>query len=171
MSKVIRFAVMAALFAIMAGSLSGCNSGSSDSVATEEAAYEVQTFDYGENLQFSIHGEEIRYDSKAETDVFVLYITATVTGEEPWKVNTTANVNPYQGEEKLIYSSIKEPGGDYLANSLSAGDEEVQPGDSIELVYAWELIDESPVVVSFGGYSASFEPIEIEFDLSNTPKV
>lgn len=117
------------------------------------AKYEEQTFTLS-RWEVTITNDEVVFSESENCDVLNVYVTAKNTGEDAAAYSSTANVNPYQGEDRLDSGEL----GDY-----SQYQNEVEPGETIDVVYSWELIDDRDVIVNFGGYTVAVEDTDITF--------
>lgn len=159
MSKKLRISIsLLAIFVLVL--MAGCGGGGDSG----GAKYETQTFTLGEFWELTITNDEVVYDEEGECDNLVVYLTAKNISDEKRAFANTANINTYQGEDRnsLGLGDAKDKDGNELHNT-SAKDEEIEPGDSIELVYTWELEDDSDVLVNFAGYTITVEGAEITF--------
>ena len=132
----------------------------------DASSYDVKTFQLGEFFEVEIYNDEVVFDSEKGVDVLLVYVRATHIGDKPWPFSSSANVNVFDSTgEKLRFSYIEDDKGNTITD-LSAADTELESGDSIELVYGWELADYDLVTVSFGGFTSSVEDTEIVFDVA-----
>lgn len=130
----------------------------------DTGSYDVKTFQLGKFYEVEIFNDEVVFDSEKEVDVLLVYLQATHIGDEPWPFSSSANVNAFgDSGEKLRWSRIEDGNG--VITDLSAADEELENGESVELVYGWELADYNPVTVNFGGFTSSVEDTDIVFDV------
>lgn len=137
----------------------GASPDAADHTATQ--TYEVKTFDLGNYLSYEIYDDEVVFAEDGACDVFLVYAKITNKGDKPWSESKTANVYASQKGENLDWFELHEK------SELKLGSTELEPGDSIELVYSWKLNDYSPVTVNFGGYTVSVEDTDITFDIAD----
>lgn len=163
-------AIFAAFTLSLGVGLTACTSGVDEKVeetvesSEQTSSYDVKTFQLGNFYEVEIYNDDVVFDSEKEVDVLLVYLRATHVGDEPWPFSSSANVNAFDSSgEKLRWSRIEDGSG--VITDLSAADEELEAGESVELVYGWELTDYNPVTVNFGGYTSTVEDTDIVFDL------
>ncbi|HUH53416.1 MAG TPA: DUF5067 domain-containing protein [Microbacteriaceae bacterium] len=169
-----RPAIFGALMLSLTLGLTACGSGAGETVdetveetiesAPETGSYDVKTFQLGNFYEVEIYNDDVVFDSEKEVDVLLVYLKATHIGDDPWPFSSAANVNAFDDSgEKLRWSRIEDGSG--TITDLSAADEELENGESVDLVYGWELTDYNPVTVNFGGFTASVEDTDIVFEV------
>lgn len=164
MKRIRSFVAVAIVGIALVCGLSACGGGAggSDADADKTAeSYEVETFDLGKYLSYEIYNDEVVFAKDGACDAFLVYAKISNVGDEPWSESKTANVHAHQDGESLDWFELHEK------SQLKLGSIELEPGDSIELVYSWKLNDYSPVAVNFGGYTVSVEGTDITFDIAD----
>lgn len=135
-----------------------------EEVPVEEESYEAQTFNF-EDWEVTITKDELLYDDYYGRDALILYITAVNNGEAGC-FSDLANFIGFQHDDNLDWAQVKDANGEYIAN-VAAGKEETPTGESVDLVYAWTLDDDSTVTVSFHGFTVDVEGTEIDFEVAD----
>ena len=131
----------------------------------ETSSYEVKTFQLGTSFEVEIYDDEVVFDSEKDVDVLLVYLRATQIGDEPRSFSSSANVIAYDANgDKLRWSRIEDASGNTITD-LSAADSKLETGESVELVYGWQLADYNPVTVNFGGFHSGVEDTEIVFEV------
>ena len=114
----------------------------------------------------TITNDEVKYVKDKESDVFFIYATAVNTSDKKEKINLVANINAFQGEDTRVLPSVSMEGKeDY--GLYKAGDKEIEPDKSIDLIMGFVLNSEEDVRVKFAGYTSAVKSTEVEFQVKD----
>lgn len=163
MKKKITWIVIAAMILSMF-SLTGCGGGGGSDKGGSAPKHESQTFMLGD-WEIKTTKDEVRFDAEAGCDNFLLYFTATNKADEMRIFSYTDNTHGYQNEDSLYWGGVTDENGDYIVSGYDVLDQEVEAGGTLELVYGWELVDDSAVTVVFQGFTTAVESTEVVYEM------
>ena len=114
----------------------------------------------------TITNDEVKYVKDKESDVFFIYATAVNTSDKKEKINSVANINALQGEDTGVLLSVSMEGKeDY--GLYKAGEKEIEPDKSIDLIMGFVLKSEEDVIVKFAGYTSAIKSTDVEFQVKD----
>lgn len=155
--------MMAGIMMISMLSLVGCggsdNGGSTDSAESEKVVFESQTFMFGD-WEITTTDDAVLFDEVTECDHYLLYFTAKNTSDKSRAISVDDNIWAYQHDESLYWSWITDENDEVLTSDYDVLDQEVEPGEKVDLVYGWELEDDSTVTVYFRAFTVDIETTE-----------
>lgn len=173
MKKKLAIVLISAMVASMM--FTGCGSGeesaepaaeeTAEEPEAEEDAYEPIVIQY-ENWELTVTKEEIIYDDYYKCDSLYLHITAVNNGDAAARLADISNFLAYQHEDNLDWGQIQDENGEFILNT-DAAKEETPAGGSIELLYGWQLEDDSTVTISFGGYTIDNEKVTLDIEVKD----
>lgn len=114
----------------------------------------------------TITNDEVKYVKDKESDVLFLYATVVNTSDKKEKINSVANINALQGEDTGVLLSVSMEGKeDY--GLYKAGEKEIEPNKSIDLIMGFVLKSEEDVIVKFAGYTSAIKSTDVEFQVKD----
>lgn len=165
-NKLLLPALAALAFALAIG-LSACGGQSKEGEGEKTPDYEVKSFDLGAYFSVEVYNDEVVFDSAEECDVLLVYVKATNNSDEARAFGDSANINTYGSDGKnLRWSYIEGDDGKPICDPSADDVKKIEPGESMEFVYGWEIESYDTARVNFGGYTVATEDTDVEFDLS-----
>lgn len=128
-------------------------------------SYQEQTVEFDE-WTITITNDEVVYDEDNECDNLVVYFTATNNKDRANAFSDRANMQVKQDGEKLQLMQLKDENGNSLYD-FEKWSTQLEPGESIDLVYGSQLISDSPVNFVFSGYSSDIVDAELQFEVAD----
>lgn len=125
----------------MASGLTGCGD-----------SYEKQTVtltgEGGETYwELTVTSDEVVFDEGRSHDNLVIYVTAKNTSEDTEKLSNDVIADAVQNGKSLDAGAQIEGNYDIMSS-------EVAPGESVDVIYTFQLEDETQVDVNFHGYTS-----------------